>query len=693
MVEAKGDTIVFTFGRFQPPTSGHQLLIDKVASVASRVHGTAMVFPSAKQGDAKNPIKHKDKVKFMKKAFRNVTIVDNSSIHNPFSALKWMSDEGVAKVIMVVGSDRVKEFENMVKPYINGKDSRTALNFEFEVVSAGNRDPDATDVSGVSGSKVRQFALDGDFESFSETMPTSASNAEKKKMYNALRKSAGVREAHDPISFGKLRKKSGKLTVVVLTKQGDDELKGTAEKLEKACKTSGISFYPILVDKAYVADEDATDNSLIIHNYDGDNRKVKLNVDNTVVFVRGSAIVTHGGLGLVQVFEQAGSFVINSAEAMRFCQNKLATALSFERHGIPSPRTAFVNNEESIDLAVKKIGGKFPMIVKTLTGAEGIGVSKVESYESLKSVLQSLWKFDAELIIQEYMEIKFDVRTLVLNGNIIASAKRMKGNKDFRTNKALGNETQPHKLSQEEKDFVNKVAKMSGCYLCGVDHITVNGKLYALEINGSPGSGMDGYQSYYARNGYKNKGPKSVVTGQDLTNHIIDYISDRDNWVFSSRDVGYVEWVEIEGEKVKAKLDTGNGSYNAIEADNIEAKGKTVSFDLFGKRLTKPYFDIVDIHVGAGERRDRYCVKLEMKMHGTTYTDVEFSLADRDDSVYPVLLGKKFLEILNYSVNVNKKFTLDEEEIPKAKRTLNTIDSKWRTVFETVNWLETKQRG
>jgi len=686
MVEAKGDTIVFTFGRFQPPTSGHQLLIDKVASVASRVRGTAMVFPSAKEGDAKNPIKHKDKVKFMKKAFRNVEIVDNSSIHNPFAALKWMSDRGVAKVIMVVGSDRVKEFENMVKPYINGKDPKTALNFEFEVVSAGNRDPDATDVSGVSGSKVRQFAADGDWDSFSESMPSSASNAEKKKIYNALRKSAGVREAHDPISFGKLRKKSGKLTVVVLTKQGDDELKGTAEKLEKACKTSGISFYPILVDKAYVADEDATDNSLIIHNYDGDNRKVKLNVDNTVVFVRGSAIVTHGGLGLVQVFEQAGAFVINSAEAMRFCQNKLATALSFERHGIPSPRTAFVNNEESIDLAVKKIGGKFPMIVKTLTGAEGIGVSKVESYESLKSVLQSLWKFDAELIIQEYMEIKFDVRTLVLNGKIIASAKRMKGGKDFRTNKSLGNETKPHKLSQEEKDFVHKVSKMSGCYLCGVDHITVNGKLYALEINGSPGSGMDGYQSYYVR--------KGVVTGQDLTNHIIDYISDRDNWVFSSRDVGYIEWVEIGGEKVKAKLDTGNGSWNALHAENIEVKGNKVSFDLFGKkRITKPVHEVVDIHVGAGERRDRQVVKMDMTINGTKYTDVEFSLADRDENVYEVLLGKKFLEILNYSVNVNKKFTLDENEFPKARITLNTLDSKWKSILENESWSLSNQRG
>lgn len=679
MVEAKGDTIVFTFGRFQPPTAGHQLLVNKVAEVAKQVGGTAMVVPSAKEGDAKNPLKHKDKVKFMKKAFRNVTVVDNSSLNNPFAVLDELNKQGVAKVIMVVGSDRVKDFEKMVEPYTSGK-RKPHLKFEFEVVSAGGRDPEAKGVRGVSGTKLRNFATDGDYDSFATNLPDKASDRDKKKLYNDLRKAAGITEEKKAISFSKLRKQSGKITVLCLTKQGDDELKGTAEKLEQACKTSGLSFYPILVDKAYIVDEDATDNTLTIHNYDGENRKVKVNLDNTVVFVRGSAIVTHGGLGLVQVFEESGAFVINGAESMKFCQNKLATALTFERHGIPSPRTAFVNNEESIDLAVKKIGGKFPVIVKTLTGAEGIGVSKVESYESLKSVLQSLWKFDAELIIQEYMKIKFDVRTLVLNGEIIASAKRMKGGKDFRTNKSLGNKTQPHKLSDEEKDFVQKIAKMSGCYLCGVDHIIVNGKLYALEINGSPGSGMDGYQSYFK---------KGVVDGQELSNHIIDYVSDRDNWVFSSRDVGYIEWVEVGGEKVKAKLDTGNGSYNAIHAENVEVKGKTVSFDLFGKHpMTKPIHSVVDIHVGAGERRDRYVIRFDMKINGTTYKDVEFSLADRDDNVYEVLLGKKFLEVLNYSVNVNKKFTLDEQEIPKAKRTLNTIrDSNWRKVLETTNWL------
>ena len=647
-------TVVFTFGRFQPPTAGHQVLIDKVSSIASKVGGDAMIFASPSESGENNPLSYKEKVNFMKKAFRKVTIVNDKTIITPFYALKKFSNQGYTRVIFVVGSDRVTEFKKTVTPYLFHKNPKLALNFEFEVISAGQRDPDASGVAGVSGTKVRQFASVGDYDSFKGSVPSSAPDKEIKKIFNAIRKSMGIKES--AISFSELEKGTKtKPAIVVLTKQVDDNLSGTAAKIEKACKKFGIPFYPILTDQAYVAYEDSTKRTVTIHNYDGENHKVELDLSSVIVFVRGSAITTHGGLGLVQLFEQAGSFIINGAEAMKFCQNKLATALSFEQNGIPSPRTSFVNNESSIDIALKKIGGKFPVIVKTLTGAEGIGVSKVESYESLKSVLQSLWKFDAEVIIQEFMEIEYDVRTLVLNGAIIASAKRMKGSKDFRTNKSLGNKTKPHKLSDKEIEFVKNVSKMSGCYFSGVDHIEVNGKLYALEVNGSPGVGMNEYQGYY-------EGSKTITKGQQLVNHIVQYVVDSENWIFASKEVGVIEYVSIEGKKFKAKLDTGNGSVNSIYAENVKVKGNNVTFDLFGKHtMTKPYHDIVNIHVGAGEYRKRHVVKLDMEINGTTYKDVDFSLADRKDNVYPILLGKKFLRVLNYSVNVNKKFELKED--------------------------------
>ena len=77
---------------------------------------------------------------------------------------------------------------------------------------------------------------------------------------------------------------------------------------------------------------------------------------------------------------------------MQTCNNKLTTALLFEKFGIPTPRTAFVSNEKNIDDAMKLIGNKFPVVLKTLTGTQGIGVVKVDSYESLVSTIQALWK-------------------------------------------------------------------------------------------------------------------------------------------------------------------------------------------------------------------------------------------------------------------------------------------------------------
>ena len=150
--------------------------------------------------------------------------------------------------------------------------------------------------------------------------------------------------------------------------------------------------------------------------------------------------------------------MVNPIDSMEFCHNKFSTSLAFNLHGLPSPRTALISNEKSIDMAHELVGGKFPTIIKTITGAEGIGVSRVESPESLKSVLQSLWKFDAQLLMQEYREIAYDVRTLVLDGKIIASVQRMKSQKgEFRTNHALGNEVRPYKLNEEEKNELKTI--------------------------------------------------------------------------------------------------------------------------------------------------------------------------------------------------------------------------------------------
>jgi len=115
--------------------------------------------------------------------------------------------------------------------------------------------------------------------------------------------------------------------------------------------------------------------------------------------------------------------MVNTRSAMLTCDNKLTTALLFEKFGIPTPKTSFVSNEKNIKDAVKLIGGKFPIILKTLTGTQGIGVIKITSIDSLVATIQALWKHDAEILIQEYMEIDGDIRTIVVDNKNICLNK------------------------------------------------------------------------------------------------------------------------------------------------------------------------------------------------------------------------------------------------------------------------------
>ncbi len=659
--------IVVTFGRFQPPTIGHQKLVDAVVANARKERAEHRIYPSRSHDAKKNPLQPKDKVRFMKKMFRGANIVDDNDIRTPFHMLKQLSDEGYKNVILVVGGDRVNEFDRQIRPYINHSDPKKSYNFDnFEVRSAGERDPDAEGVEGMSASKMRAAAVDGDFDSFESGV---GNKSVAKQLWKKLRDEMGIQESlkedwNKLVELEEAKADKTPVLIAITKSSSSDEKSDTIVRLEKACKKRGVSFYPVHTDHAFVVDKDMDDNELLVHNYNGKGKNIRLKTDNTICLVRGGALVDNAGMGLVKVFQESGMFTVNDLEAMKFCQNKMSTALALEQHQISSPRTAFVNNEDSIDIALEKIGGQFPVIVKTITGAEGIGVMKIESQESLKSVLQTLWKQDAEVILQEYIEIKYDVRTLVLDGKIIASVKRIKGGKDFRTNKALGNDALPYKLSKAEKDLVMQAYKMSGCYFAGVDHITNKGTHYILEVNGSPGSGAAPYQGY---------NPARELSSDALINLILDHILDKENWKFTSKEVGYVEYITIDGiGKLKAKVDTGNGGANSIGADDVKQEGNNVSFKVLGKKFTKPIVQTQRINIGSDQWETRFIVKFDIKFGKKEYKDVNFNLADRDDNTYKVLLSKGFLSKLNYSVNVNKTFTLGEEK--KTQPLLESID-------------------
>ena len=189
--------VVFTFGRFNPPTVGHEKLISKVASLAKG--NNYRIYASQSQDPKKNPLDFANKVKVMRKMFpkHGRNIMADKGIRNALDILVRLYDQGFTKVTMVVGSDRVNEFSALTNKYNGVKARHGMYNFEdgINVVSAGERDPDSEGVEGMSASKMRAAAADNDFSSFSQGLPTKFKGG--KDLFDALRKAMGIKESSD----------------------------------------------------------------------------------------------------------------------------------------------------------------------------------------------------------------------------------------------------------------------------------------------------------------------------------------------------------------------------------------------------------------------------------------------------------------------------------------------------------------
>ena len=187
--------VVFTFGRFNPPTNGHEKLLSKVASIASG--NNYRIYASQSQDPKKNPLDFKSKIKIMRKMFpkHGRNIMADTGIRNVLDILVKIYDQGFTNVTMVVGSDRVDEFSALTNKY-NGVEARHGMyNFEggVNIVSAGERDPDSDSVSGMSASKMRAAAAANDFTAFSQGLPSNFKDG--KEVFDTLRKAMGIKEA------------------------------------------------------------------------------------------------------------------------------------------------------------------------------------------------------------------------------------------------------------------------------------------------------------------------------------------------------------------------------------------------------------------------------------------------------------------------------------------------------------------
>jgi len=178
--EGKDDTVVIGYGRMNPITVGHEKLVNKVTSVASSKGATPQVYLTRSQDPKKNPLDYNDKIAYAKKAFGN-KIVAKSNARTIIEVMKELQNK-FGKVVLVVGSDRVNEFNKLLNKY-NGKD----YTFDsIEIVSAGDRDPDANDVSGMSASKMRMLAAAGKPDEFKKGLPRKLQR-DADRIYNDVR--------------------------------------------------------------------------------------------------------------------------------------------------------------------------------------------------------------------------------------------------------------------------------------------------------------------------------------------------------------------------------------------------------------------------------------------------------------------------------------------------------------------------
>ena len=189
-IEKTKGVLTVAFGRFNPPTTGHEKLLDTVAS--SSDEDDYIIVPSRSNDPKKNPLDAKTKVAAMKQMFpkHSKKIVDDESNRTIFDVLKKAHVDGYAGVRIVGGSDRVAEFEKLANNY-----NKKLYDFDsIEVSSAGDRDPDSDDVTGMSASKQRKAAAEGDLKSFMKGVPSSMSQKDAEQLFKKIRTAMNIKE-------------------------------------------------------------------------------------------------------------------------------------------------------------------------------------------------------------------------------------------------------------------------------------------------------------------------------------------------------------------------------------------------------------------------------------------------------------------------------------------------------------------
>jgi RimK family alpha-L-glutamate ligase len=452
--------------------------------------------------------------------------------------------------------------------------------------------------------------------------------------------------------------KANNLPVKILILSGTVKPSKTSKQFMSVCKDKGIECY--VMDVNNVKTKKIFSGHLITNIVTGE--EVEINPNSTAIIPRRGVINNSHTISVMKELEDSSYFCVNTVDSILNCENKFNTCQILEDYDLPVPKYALIPDEKSIDSALQAVGGKFPVVMKLLSGSQGIGVSIVDSYTSLKSVYQTIKKLnkESEILIQEKIDSDFDLRIQVIikklnalepeddNFILLGAMRRNAVKDDFRTNYSLGGTVEKYEITEELKDLAFKAATAVGCHWCGVDiMIDKNtGKPYILEVNASPGT--EGI---------------SKAIGAPIVDMVIDYVGKKSNWTFTNLEVGYLETIKIPGiGKLVAKLDTGNGARScSIHADNIEKiEGNKIKWKLGEKEFVSDLVGFSEAEVGS-EVDKRPIINLDIEFNGVRVKNVRVSPVDRKEKSTPFLINRTFMKRMGLIVNPYKAFVVTKE--------------------------------
>lgn len=229
--------------------------------------------------------------------------------------------------------------------------------------------------------------------------------------------------------------------------------------------------------------------------------------DIDVIIPRIASSLTKYGTAIVRQFELRGTFTTARSIAINRTRDKLRATQLLAQTGVGIPKTVFARETADLDDVIEHAGGA-PLIIKVARGTHGNGVVLAETRKAAQAVMQAFYVEGVTFLVQEYIDeaAGSDIRAFVVGGKVVASMKRQSLDDDFRSNLHQGGEGTPVKLSDEERKTAQKAARAMGLPICGVDMLRSDRGPLVLEVNSSPGFGIEKF------------------TGHNVAEKIIEYI-------------------------------------------------------------------------------------------------------------------------------------------------------------------------